>query len=362
MATINRKGGESVAARRGIEIGARVLDWFDRHGRKDLPWQHDISPYRVWVSEIMLQQTQVKTVIPYFERFMQTYPTVRDLAAASEDAVLHLWTGLGYYSRARNLHRAARLVCERYDGVFPDDVDALSELPGIGRSTAGAIISIAYRKPAPILDGNVKRVLARFHAVEGYPGVTAVGQELWDYAEQHTPEQRVADYTQAMMDLGATLCTRSKPACGICPLNDDCLALREGSPARYPGKKPPKVLPVKTAQMLIIRDTDGHVLLEKRPPTGIWASLWIFPQLETGADALMHCRDRLHLDAELVEHWQDYRHTFSHYHFDIAPLVLRVARPAAQVMEAGRFLWYNLDEPAAVGLAAPVLKLLGKLA
>lgn len=362
MAALSRSGAEPAAARRDIEIGARVLDWFDRHGRKDLPWQRDISPYRVWVSEIMLQQTQVKTVIPYFERFMQTYPTVHDLATASEDAVLHLWTGLGYYSRARNLHRAAKLVCEQHGGVFPDDVETLSELPGIGRSTAGAIISISYRKPAPILDGNVKRVLARFHAVEGYPGVTAVGQALWDYAEQHTPRQRVADYTQAMMDLGATLCTRSKPACGICPLRDDCLALREGSPAHYPGKKPPKVLPVKAAQMLIIRDTDGRVLLEKRPPTGIWASLWVFPQVETDADPLVWCRDQLRAEAELVERWRDYRHTFSHYHFDIAPLLLRLKPRTARAMEDDRFLWYNLREPAAVGLAAPVLKLLGKLA
>jgi A/G-specific adenine glycosylase len=348
-------------AGRDIEIGVRVLDWFDRHGRKDLPWQRDISPYRVWVSEIMLQQTQVKTVIPYFERFMQIYPTVQDLAAASEDAVLHLWTGLGYYSRARNLHRAAQLVCTQYGCIFPDDVERLSELPGIGRSTAGAVISIAYRKPAPILDGNVKRVLARFHAVEGYPGVTSVGQELWRHAERHTPARRVADYTQAMMDLGATLCTRTKPACGICPLHDDCLARLEGSPTQYPGKKPPKTQPVKAAQMLIISDAAGDILLEKRPSSGIWAGLWIFPQIEEDVDPVAYCRDQLSLDVELVERWQGYRHTFSHYHLDIAPLRLQVRAPSAQVMEAGRFLWYNLREPAAVGLAAPVLKLLAKV-
>jgi A/G-specific adenine glycosylase len=346
---------------RDIDIGARVLAWFDRHGRKDLPWQHDISPYRVWVSEIMLQQTQVKTVIPYFERFMQTYPAVQDLAAASEDEVLHLWTGLGYYSRARNLHRAAKIVSEQYGGIFPDAVEQLSELPGIGRSTAGAVISIAYRKPAPILDGNVKRVLARFHAVDGYPGVTAVGQALWSFAEQHTPIERVADYTQAMMDLGATLCTRTKPACGICPLRDDCLALQLGRPAQYPGKKPPKTLPVKATQMLIISAADGEILLEKRPPTGIWASLWIFPQIESDADPLLYCEDQLNLEVELVERWREYRHTFSHYHLDITPIRLRLRRPVAQIMEADRHLWYNLREPAAVGLAAPVIKLLARV-
>lgn len=343
-------------------IAERVLAWFDRHGRTDLPWQRDISPYRVWVSEIMLQQTQVRTVIPYFERFMQAFPTVQDLAAASEDEVLHLWTGLGYYSRARNLHRAARLVCEQYGGVFPDDVDRLAELPGIGRSTAGAIISIAYRKPAPILDGNVKRVLARYRAVDGYPGVAAVGQALWRHAERYTPAERCADYTQAMMDLGATLCTRTKPSCGICPLRDDCLALREGRPTQYPGRKPPKTLPVKATRMLIISDADGAILLEKRPPTGIWAGLWIFPQVETDADALDYCRDQLLLEVELVERWQGYRHTFSHYHLDIEPLRLRTRKSAAQVMEADRFLWYNRRQPAAVGLAAPVLKLLANVA
>lgn len=349
-------------ARRSIDIGPRVLRWFDRHGRKNLPWQHDISPYRVWVSEIMLQQTQVRTVIPYFERFMQVLPTVQDLAAASEDEVLHLWTGLGYYSRARNLQRTAQLVCELHGGEFPADIEQLSALPGIGRSTAGAIISIAHRRRAAILDGNVKRVLARLHAVAGWPGESAVLKTLWGYAEAHTPEERVADYTQAMMDLGATLCTRSRPACALCPLTDDCLARQQGAMQDFPGKKPAKTLPVKTAQMLIISAADGEILLEKRPPTGIWAGLWIFPQIEAGADPIAFCRDQLRLDTSLLERWQGYRHTFSHYHLDIEPVRLKLRRAPRHVMEPERHLWYDLDQPAAVGLAAPVKKLLGKLA
>jgi len=349
------------AERRSLDISPRILEWFDRHGRKNLPWQRDISPYRVWVSEIMLQQTQVRTVIPYFERFMQALPTVQSLAAASEDEVLHLWTGLGYYSRARNLQRTAQLICAEHGGEFPDSVEQLSELPGIGRSTAGAIIAIAHRKRAAILDGNVKRVLARLHAVAGWPGESAVLKTLWDYAEAHTPRQRVADYTQAVMDLGATLCTRSKPACALCPLTDDCLARQQGDWQAYPGKKPAKTLPVKATQMLIINTPDGEILLEKRPPTGIWAGLWIFPQIDPDADPVAFCRDQLHLDTALLERWQGYRHTFSHYHLDIAPVRLQLNRAPNRAMEAGRHLWYDLRQPAAIGLAAPVKKLLNKL-
>lgn len=347
--------------RREIDIATRVFAWFDRHGRKNLPWQQAISPYRVWVSEIMLQQTQVQTVIPYYERFMQQLPTVRDLAAANPDLVMHLWTGLGYYSRARHLHRTAQIVCEQYGGEFPDDVERLSDLPGIGRSTAGAIASIAFGKRAAILDGNVKRVLARFHGVEGYPGESAVHNKLWDFAETHTPKKRIEAYTQAMMDLGATLCTRSKPACGICPLNDDCIARRDNRTAEFPGKKSKKTLPVKSAQMLIIVDKHGDILLEKRPPTGIWSSLWIFPQIESDSEPILYCADQLQLKVEIVERWDSYRHTFSHYHFDIEPVLLRLKSRPMTISENERQLWYNLRTPAAIGLAAPVVKLLKKL-
>ena len=347
--------------RHAINISQRVLDWFDHYGRKDLPWQHDINPYRVWLSEIMLQQTQVNTVIPYFQRFTAALPAVEDLAAADEDQVLHLWTGLGYYSRARNLHKTAQRVCADHRGAFPNTVEQLCELPGIGRSTAGAIVSIAFQRPAAILDGNVKRVLARYHAVDGWPGQTAVANTLWQFAEAHSPGERVADYSQAMMDLGATLCTRSKPACPLCPLSDDCLAREQGNPGHYPGKKPKKALPVKTTQMLIIKNPDGEVLLEKRPATGIWGGLWIFPQLDSDADAARHCLDNFGETPQHIDCWQRYRHTFSHYHLDISPVVIQLNKVPATAMEANRQLWYNVQQPAEVGLAAPIKKLLAKL-
>jgi A/G-specific adenine glycosylase len=346
--------------RLALDIAAPVLAWFDRHGRRDLPWQRDITPYRVWVSEIMLQQTQVTTVIPYYERFLQRFPDVGALAAASEDEVLHLWTGLGYYSRARNLRRTAQLVCSEHGGEFPADAGRLATLPGIGRSTAGAIAAIACGQRAAILDGNVKRVLARFHAVPGYPGESATLNTLWQYAEAHTPATRTADYTQAMMDLGATLCTRSRPACPLCPLVESCEAHREGAAADYPGKKPKKAMPVKAVQMLILEHGD-EVLLEKRPPTGVWAGLWVFPQIEAGMNALDYCRDQLQIEAELIERWQGYRHTFSHYHLDIEPLRLRLTTGDRSLREPERQLWYHRRHPAAVGLAAPVTQLLARL-
>lgn len=218
----------------------QVLTWFDAHGRKDLPWQQDINPYRVWISEIMLQQTQVKTVIPYYLRFMEQLPTVQALACASEDEVLHLWTGLGYYARARNLRRCAIALCSEHDGQFPDTVEALSDLPGIGRSTAGAICSIAFGKPAAILDGNVKRVLARYATIPGWPGKTAVLKRLWGLAETLNPQQRTGAYSQAMMDLGATICLRSRPGCELCPLQHACQAHLLGQQQSFPGKNPPR--------------------------------------------------------------------------------------------------------------------------
>jgi len=340
----------------------RVLDWFDRHGRKDLPWQRDTGAYRVWVSEIMLQQTQVRTVIPYFERFMTAFPDVQALANAPEDQVLHLWTGLGYYARARNLHKAAKQVAEQLYGQFPDTLEGLCALPGVGKSTAGAILSIAFGQRASILDGNVKRVLARYHRVDGWPGESAVHQRLWDIAERYTPTARCADYTQAMMDLGATLCTRSAPDCSICPLAGDCEARIHGDPQKYPGKKPRKVMPVRTTCFLIARSGNEDIWLEKRPSSGIWGGLWCFPEVGAPDQVLSHCLDLFGAEPanEVVQ--PGFRHTFSHYHLDITPVVVELAAAPHAVMEASRQLWYNLRQPQPIGLAAPVVALLETLA
>ena len=341
-------------------FAARVLEWFDHSGRKDLPWQDDTSPYRVWVSEIMLQQTQVKTVIPYFERFMQTFPIVEALAKADQDQVLHLWTGLGYYARARNLHKAAQRVCDDLAGEFPNSVEALCELPGIGRSTAGAIRSIAFGLPATILDGNVKRVLARHRAVEGWPGQTPVHNTLWDIADKYTPVKRNGDYSQAMMDLGATLCTRSSPLCSQCPVQADCVALSQGETQTYPGKKPRKKLPVKSTVFVMIRAANGDILLEKRPSSGIWGSLWCFPEVNNLEEATIRCLDDWGIEPSSTNFWEPFRHTFSHYHLDIQPLQLTLPGNPESVMEADQQLWYNVDQPPQIGLAAPVATLLKK--
>jgi len=338
----------------------RILSWFDRHGRKNLPWQQDLSPYRVWVSEIMLQQTQVKTVIPYFQRFMARFPTVQDLAAADADDVLHHWTGLGYYARARNLHRAAQTVCDEHGGIFPDTVDKLAELPGIGRSTAGAISAIALGRRAAILDGNVKRVLARHRAIPGWPGRSEVNRELWRVAEELTPRQRCGDYAQAMMDLGATLCTRSRPACSLCPVSADCAARQQGRQEDYPGRKPRARLPVRETVFLMVQDADGAVLLERRPSSGLWGGLWSFPEIRDPAGARAWCQRRWQCAPASIRHWTPFRHTFSHFHLQIQPLHIRLDTAPAAVMEGDGQLWYNEAAPD-VGLAAPVAGLLGKL-
>jgi A/G-specific adenine glycosylase len=340
----------------------RVLSWFDAHGRRDLPWQADTSPYRVWVSEIMLQQTQVQTVIPYYQRFMQAFPTVQALAGAHQDEVLHLWTGLGYYARARNLHRAAIRVCDQLGGRFPDSVEGLCELPGIGRSTAGAIVSIAFGRPAVILDGNVKRVLARHRAVAGWPGRRPVHDTLWTLAEKYTPERRNADYAQAMMDLGATLCTRADPDCDHCPVAADCLARAAGRQRDFPGSRPRKPLPVRRTTFLMVQTPAGDIWLERRPAAGIWGGLWCFPELGDRASAEQWCLDRWGLAPQAIEPWPGFRHTFSHYHLDISPLRVTLPASPGAVMEAPDQLWYNRQQPAAVGLAAPVASLLARLA
>jgi len=334
-----------------------VLNWFDLHGRTDLPWQSSINPYRVWVSEIMLQQTQVSTVIPYFERFMHTFPSVSALASASEDEVLHHWTGLGYYARARNLHKTAKLICQELNGEFPDSVEQLIELPGIGRSTAGAICSIAFKKPAAILDGNVKRVLARFAAIEGWPGQTAVHKRLWAEAETYSPLHRVADYTQAMMDLGATLCTRSSPNCAACPISANCIAFSQGQQTDYPGKKPKKKLPVKTALFLMIQNHQGELLLEKNPPAGLWGGLWVFPQCESTTEIEKTCSE-LGIAFSQYQLMPERRHTFSHFHLDYQPLIIKADNSDLRVAETDNQVWYNPQKPLSLGMPAPIKALL----
>lgn len=361
------------------DFAETVIDWFETHGRHDLPWQDDPTPYRVWVSEIMLQQTRVGTVIPYFLRFMARFPDVAALAAAKIDQVLHLWTGLGYYARARNLHKAARTVVEEYGGRFPVTVEELERLSGIGRSTAGAILTLAHGRPAPILDGNVKRVLARCFAVAGYPGSGKTRSELWALAERLLPRRpdrgrtgsersRIAAYTQGMMDLGATLCTRTNPDCPQCPLRHCCLARQGGETDRYPGKKPPRKLPVRSVTMFILQDSEGRVLLEQRPPDGVWGSLYSFPQTETqdgtqdGTPTLPAGLAGLRLANEAPSELPPIRHGFTHFQLDITPVRYFVARTAPAVADSGRWLWYSIADPEEVGLSAPVRKLLVALA
>lgn len=346
-----------------FRFAAAVLRWFDHHGRKHLPWQQDVTPYRVWVSEVMLQQTQVSTVIPYFEAFMAAFPDVVALAQAPRDRVLQHWTGLGYYSRARHLHAAAGLVVREYGGQFPADLAQLAALPGVGRSTAGAILALGHGQRAAILDGNVKRVLARFHGVAGWPGDTAVAKVLWQHAEHHTPRQRCADYTQAMMDLGALVCTRSKPRCTACPLQSACVARREDAVMQYPGRKATKPLPVREVQWLLLRNPAGDVLLQQRPPVGLWGGLWGFPEQETAGGTVAWRRASTYRGLTVVsaEAWPVLRHTFSHFHLDIQPVLLSVK---GRVQRAGLppMQWVAPGEPPAIGLAAPTVRLLAQLA
>lgn len=340
-----------------------LLKWFDHHGRKDLPWQQNPTPYRVWVSEIMLQQTQVNTVIDYFTRFMQRFPDVVSLANAELDEVLHLWTGLGYYARARNLHRAAQIIRDEHGGEFPGQIDTVINLPGIGRSTAGAILSLSLDQQQPILDGNVKRVLSRYHGIEGWPGTPAIEKAMWQLAEQHTPMQRNAAYTQAIMDLGATLCNR-RPDCDRCPVQTGCVAFQQGSQTQLPAPKPKKALPLKRTVMLVLRNPAGEVLLQQRPPTGIWGGLWSFPEAEANDDQTLRqwSADQLGHEISIRERWPTVRHTFSHFHLDIEPVIAEATANAHQVREIVTAQWLSPAQPPKLGLAAPVKLILQQLA
>ena len=340
------------------DYAARLLAWLDRHGRHNLPWQHPRTPYRVWLSEIMLQQTQVAAVIPYFERFIAAMPDLRVLAAASQDEVLALWSGLGYYARARNLHAAAKLCVERHDGDLPRDLAALVALPGIGRSTAGAILSQAWGDAAPILDGNVKRVLCRVFGIDGWPGTPAVEKPLWTIAEALLPDARQADYTQAQMDFGATLCTRGDPACAICPLQDLCIARRDGRTAELPTPKPGKPLPERATLMLLIEDTGGRVLLHRRPPTGVWASLWSLPEHPDLAVARDWFERHVEGDFDAAQAGAGIVHGFSHYRLHIHPHRIANVRPRDAVGDNDQLRWAARADLLAIGLPAPVRRML----
>lgn len=333
----------------------RVLAWFDQHGRKNLPWQQDKTPYRVWVSEIMLQQTQVTTVIPYYQRFMTSFLDVFALADAHEDEVLAHWSGLGYYARARNLHKAAKILANEMEGKFPATVEGVVELPGIGRSTAAAILSISRGVQAAILDGNVKRVLSRLHAIDTWPGEKKTENAMWELAEDYAPSKRCGDYTQAMMDLGATLCTRSKPQCLLCPVQTDCQGLLTGDPTRYPIKKAKKEKPIKTTKMLVLTH-DDKILLEKRPSVGIWGGLWSLPETQVES-LLLEVEQRFQTQILNQRELAGFRHTFSHYHLDIQPYQLNISQPSI-ISESGKYQWYNLSQALDLGLPAPIREIL----
>ncbi len=338
----------------------QILQWFEAEGRKNLPWQHQPTPYRVWVSEIMLQQTQVNTVIPFYQRFMSRFPTVKALAHAELDEVLHHWTGLGYYARARNLHKCASIISHKHRGIFPLTLAELIALPGIGKSTAGAILSLSKNIKATLLDGNVKRVLARVHTVEGWPQAASTQKQLWALADHYTPEHAARQYNQAMMDLGATICVRSQPNCLLCPIQKFCKAYKLGLQNRYPHSKPKKEKPTQNCYMLMLTDQKQRVFLEKRPSSGIWGGLWSFPEYQTLKETTAACKNFFQIKRPKLLPWPTLKHSFTHYHLEITPITLS-AQSFSQLKASKSHLWYDLHCPPNIGLAAPVKKLLAQL-
>lgn len=337
-----------------------LLKWFDLHGRKDLPWQSPREPYRVWVSEIMLQQTQVQTVIAYFNRFMQRFPTITDLAKASEDEVLSLWSGLGYYSRARNLHYTAKIIVEQYQNVFPQELNLLMDLPGIGPSTAAAILSQAFNLPTAILDGNVKRVLARFFIIKGWPEQAQVKKILWELAHSCMPQERCADYTQAIMDLGATCCTSKNPDCLNCPLQKNCLAFENKEQLLYPTKKIKKPVPILHQQLLVLCNDQGLIYLEKRPPTGLWGGLWCLPSIDMDECPLNFIQLNYALNGAPPKQLIAFKHRFSHFHLEINAISIQTRTISNQIAES-HGQWFAKDQLTSIGLAKPTSLILSHL-
>ncbi len=344
-------------------VAPALLEWHARDGRHHLPWQQDRTPYRVWVSEIMLQQTQVRTVVAYYERFMGRFPDVRSLADAPVDEVLHLWSGLGYYARARNLHRAAVHIRDDYGGEFPVQFAQLAALPGIGRSTAGAILALALGARFPILDGNARRVLARYFGVPGNSSERGVAQRLWELSERCTPHAQVDAYTQAIMDLGATVCVRRKPLCTHCPLSLKCFARRTGRQHELPAPRVSRARRQRRVFMVVALQDDGSVLLERRPESGVWGGLWCLPEFATATAAGAFLRTALRAAAIKPQPLSDIQHAFTHFDLAITPLLVRCSGAWAVREEgAGASLWYNIREPARIGLPAPITTLLSSLA
>ena len=338
----------------------RLLKWAEQYGRTGLPWQNRPTPYRVWVSEIMLQQTQVETVIPYFQKFMKRFASIKTLADAPQDEVLHYWSGLGYYARARNLQKAAQQIRDRHGGRFPGDIEDVLALPGIGRSTAAAILSLSKDQKHTILDGNVKRVLARHQAIAGWPGNAGVEKTLWGIAKQLTPDKNNAAYTQAIMDLGATVCTRKNPQCGLCPVSENCLARKSGRQHQLPSPKPGKAMPTRNTVMLAVSSKKAGLLMQRRPNRGLWGGLWSFPEFATEKKALAWCVRTFQSEPESQQLLPVISHTFSHYKLLIKPVAVCYKTPIYWVMEGDDWVWYK-HRSSQVGLAAPVNQLIKQL-
>ena len=337
-----------------MSYSQRLLAWYDLSGRKDLPWQQNVTPYRVWLSEIMLQQTQVNTVIDYFQRFTARYPTVNALADASLNDVLALWAGLGYYARARNLYLAAQKIMQQHQGIIPQELNALIALPGIGRSTAAAILSLAYHQAQPILDGNVKRVLTRHRAIEGWPGHRATERQLWHLAESLLPKRRFAHYTQAQMDLGATVCTRNKPNCQQCPIQTDCSAFQSNTIAQFPQKKPKKKIPARQLHWLILMSKNGEILLNQRDKKGIWGGLWSFPEFDHLSELHAFYRPYTDSNSPQLTSFPTIKHIFTHYKLDIFPHLVHSYDYGSMPKLDNTWQWFNPSDVLQLGIPAPV--------
>jgi len=341
------------------DFAQRLIAWQRRHGRHDLPWQPAADAYAVWVSEIMLQQTQVDTVIPYYQRFLARFPDLAALATATLDEVLALWSGLGYYARARNLHAAARNILDRHGGVFPRRFEDILALPGVGRSTAAAIAALAYGERQAILDGNVRRVLCRLFGIEGWPGDKALEAQLWRLAQSLLPERDLTAYTQGLMDLGATVCTRNRPRCAVCPFADDCVAACQGRQSELPHPRPRRALPQRATAMLVLRH-GPEVLLERRPPAGLWGGLWSLPECAVDEDPA-GVAERLGCRSRAARSLPTLTHTFTHFRLEIRPWLLTVDR-CAVVAESGGRVWLTPEEAIEAAIPTPVRRLLAELA